>query len=256
MNFLILLKVELKKLRRSHIIWILLIPLIILWIPNILNSGMVMDGNAMGIAPENDFFIQAFLGLAWFMYPATLVIGTVLLCQTERNNHGLLKMLSLPVSSVQLCLAKFMVLLLLAAVQLVLMDLMYFPCAIIASEMNHYQLLLSPSLVFQQTGLLFLSSLPMAALYWMVAVLFTTPVFSIGIGLASIVPSVLIMNTDLWYCYPPCYPFFLLTVLQGEMSRSSDTFLWEWVPFLPVAAALFAVFLTLSCICFDRAERR
>ena len=53
------------------------------------------------------------MGMTWFMIPASLVICTVLLTQTERSGKGMLKMLSLPVRPA-LCLAKFTVLVILA----------------------------------------------------------------------------------------------------------------------------------------------
>ena len=41
----------------------------------------------------------------------------------------------------------------------------------------------------------------MAAVFWMIAVLIASPIFQIGIGLASIVPSVLLINTKVWFAY-------------------------------------------------------
>lgn len=256
MNFFSCVGVELQKIRRSHIFWILLVPIVILWIPSIVNSGMNFEMQAEGISPENNFFIQGFLGLAWFMYPATLVIGTVLLNQTERGNKGIVKMLSLPVNPAALCMAKFLVLLLLAAVQMIFMLLMYFPSAAIASQMNDYNLMISPLLVIRETGLIYLSSLPMAAFYWMIATCITTPVFSIGIGLASIVPSVLVMNTKAWFIYPMCYPFYMITALQGEMAVHFDTFTVELIPWIPVAVGIFVVCMVISCLFFGKTERR
>ena len=250
------LAVELKKLRRSHIIWILLIPIVILWFPSVLNSHMNFEMQAEGISPENNFFIQAFLALTWFMHPATLVIITVLLNQTERSNKGILKMMSLPAPPAGLCLAKFVVLLLLADLQMAFMVAFYFPAAAIASNMNGYDLMISPLLVLRETGLIYLSSIPMAAFFWMVATCIATPVFSVGVGLASIVPSVLVMNTEFWYAYPACYPFYIITALQGEMAQNFDTFTVELVPWLPVAAGITAVCLTVSCVFFGKSERR
>ena len=40
MNFLSLVGVELKKIRRSKILLILLIPVIMMWIPSIINADM------------------------------------------------------------------------------------------------------------------------------------------------------------------------------------------------------------------------
>lgn len=256
MNLFSLINIELKKIKRSHIIWIILIPIIILWIPAIINSNMNFEMQAEGISPENNFFIQSFIGLAWFMYPATLVISTVLLNQTERSNKGILKMLSLPINPTLLCMAKFIVMLLLAAIQMIFMIIIYYPSAIIASQMNDYQLIISPLIILKETGLIYLSSIPMAAFFWMIANCIRTPVFSIGIGLASIVPSVLIMNTKIWYAYPMCYPFYVITALQGEMASNFDTFTIKLIPWVPVAIIITIVCLIISCLFFGKAERR
>lgn len=105
MTYIQLVKTELTKLRRSHIFWILLAPVILLWIPSFLNADINFE--ATGISPENNFFIQSYLGFTWFMFPASLVVCTVLLTQSERTNKGLQKMLSLPVNPQLFCLAKF-----------------------------------------------------------------------------------------------------------------------------------------------------
>ena len=43
MSFLSLVKVELQKIRRSKIVLILLIPVIMMWIPSALNADMNFD---------------------------------------------------------------------------------------------------------------------------------------------------------------------------------------------------------------------
>ena len=78
MNLLTIFRIELKKIRRTHIFWILLIPLILLWIPAVLNADSSF-GNAAGLSPEMNFFFQSYLGMSWFMYPASLVVITVML---------------------------------------------------------------------------------------------------------------------------------------------------------------------------------
>ena len=139
MNFLSLVGVELKKIRRSKILLILLIPVIMMWIPSIINADMNFDLRGIPITPENNFFIQGFMGMVWFMIPASLVICTVLLNQTERSNKGILKMLSLPISTTKLCLAKFTVLILLAAFQMVISVRQSLPIRrIIILSLSHY----------------------------------------------------------------------------------------------------------------------
>ena len=98
MNLIRLIKIEIGKLKRSKIGLILLIPVLLVWISGIMNADMNFEMQAEGISPENNFFIQSFLGYVWFMLPSSLVVITVLMTQTERGNNGILKMLSLPVS--------------------------------------------------------------------------------------------------------------------------------------------------------------
>lgn len=251
-----LIQVELKKIRRSRIFWILLIPVIILWIPQVINADMNFHMQAEGISPENNFLIQSFMGFAWFMYPASMVICTVMMTQLERANRGILKMLSLPVNTAVLSLVKFAVLLILSAVQIIMMTAGYFICAVIASKMQDYAFMLNPMTVFREIGLIYAASIPMAAVFWMLAVCIQTPIFSIGAGLASIVPSVLIMNTKIWYAYPMCYPFYLMTKELSSMGKNVEDMRLELFPWIPVAVAVTVVCLLIGCVAFGRAERK
>ena len=97
MNFFSLVRIEFLKIKRTGILWILFAAAIILWIPSILHSDLNFTMQAEGISPEHNFFIQGFLAMSWFLFPASMVVSTVLLNQTERANKGILKMLSLPV---------------------------------------------------------------------------------------------------------------------------------------------------------------
>ena len=255
MSFFTLLGTEVKKLRRSHIIWILLIPVALLWIPAVIHSAAALNPVTGGLPPEYNFFIQSFMGLVWFMFPATMVICTVLLVQTERGNHGMLKMLSLPVRPAMISLAKFTVLILLAAVQIAAMAICYFPCAAIASHLNDSPLMLPLTFVLRESGWIFLSSLPMAALFWAVAVCVRTPIFSMGIGLASIVPSVLAINTRAWFAYPMCYPFYRIMTLMSQYSASPGEPV-QLVPWIPTALAITVCALALACQFYGKKERR
>ena len=199
MSFFSFVGVELKKLRRSKILLILLTPVVIMWIPSIVNSGMIFDTRGIAITPENNFFIQGFMGMVWFMIPASLVICTVLLTQTERSNKGILKMLSLPVNTAKLCLAKFTVLVLLAFVQMLMTIGAYYISAAIASQIQAYNFILEPLYVCRSALSIYAGAIPMAAVFWMISTLIQSPIFSVGIGLASIVPSVLIINTKIWF---------------------------------------------------------
>ena len=175
MNFLSLVGVELKKIRRSKILLILLIPIVLMWIPSIINADINFDLRGIPITPENNFFIQGFMGMVWFMIPASLVICTVLLNQTERSNKGILKMLSLPISTTKLCLAKFTVLILLAAFQMVMSIGAYYICAAIVTHTQDYNFILEPLYVCKNVCSIYAAAIPMAAVYLAVSTLNQLP---------------------------------------------------------------------------------
>lgn len=254
MNTWTLFKIELKKLHRSHIFWLLLAPVVILWIPSILNADFVFQTSS--ISPADNFFIQGYMGFVWFMFPASLIICTVLLTQNERSHNGILKMLSLPVSPIKLCLAKFGILLLLGGVQLLFMAAFYFPASLLVENIHNCHMVLEPTLVLKESFLIYLSSIPMAALYWFLSVYLRFPVLSMGLGLASIVPSVLAINTKIWFAYPMCYPFYVVMALRGTMEKSFEGFQVELLPWIPVALFVTFGFVALSCLSFGRKERK
>ncbi|MCI9074371.1 MAG: ABC transporter permease subunit [Dorea sp.] len=249
-------KIELIKIRRSHIFWILLIPAAMMWIPSALNADVNFRMNDIGISPEHNFFIQGFMGMAWFMIPAALIICTVLLNQTERTNKGFLKMLSLPVSTGRLCLAKFLVMLLLMTVQMLFTIVFYYAGALLASRLEDYDFVLELPYVIHGAAMIYLAIIPMASIFWMLAVLIQTPIFSAGICLASIVPSVLMLNTKLWAYYPMDYPFYMLMTEYGKLAEGVFTTEIKWIPMIPVSLAVTVLCLGISCLRFGKTETR
>lgn len=258
MNLLSLTRVEFQKMKRSGILLLLFAATVILWIPSILNVGLnfTMRSQGIPISPENNFFIQGFLGMAWFMFPGSMVVCTVLLSQTERGNRGILKMLTMPVSTVKFCLAKFLVLLTLALCQILMMTGMYYLSGAIASQTQGYDLLLPLQYVLKEVGKLYFSAAPMLAFFWMLSVCIQTPIFSMGIGLASIVPSVLAINTRVWYLYPMCYPFYVLAREQSRLTENGTVSVIESVPWILTAIVVMSGCLTAACLRFGQAERK
>ena len=96
----------------------------------------------------------------------------------------------------------------------------------------------------------------MAAVYWAVSALIKTPIFSVGIGLASIVPSVLMINTKIWFAYPMSYPFYLLMIEYGKAADGIYETQIAWLPWLPVAIGITILALAVSCIRYGASERR
>ena len=73
-RFMTLLSVEFRKIKRSRLLLLFFAASVILWIPSVLNAELNFTMQAEGISPENSFFIQGFMGMAWFMYPAGMVV--------------------------------------------------------------------------------------------------------------------------------------------------------------------------------------
>lgn len=255
LGLLSLFRVELIKIRRSRILWILLIPAVIMWLPSAMNADVNFIMDAYDMPPEYNFFIQGYMGMAWFMIPATVIICNVLLQQTERLHRGLLKCLSLPVSAAKMCLAKFLVTVLLTVVQLALSIGSYYGAAALASRLYQYDFVLPLPYVCRAAALIYLAALPMAAVFWMVSVLVQTPIFSVGLGLASIVPSVLMLNTKLWCWYPMDYPFYILMTEYGRIAPEVYDSKVQLIPLLPVGIVVTLVCLAVACARYRHGEK-
>lgn len=165
-------------------------------------------------------------------------------------------MLSLPISTTKLCFAKFTVLLILATVQMMMSLAAYYICAAIVTNMQDYNFILEPLYVCKNVFSIYAAAIPMAAVYWAISNLIQSPVFSVGIGLASIIPSVLIINTKIWFAYPMSYPFYLLMVEYGRAAEGVYETRIVWLPWLPVAVGITILALALSCIRYGASERK
>ncbi|GGP15958.1 ABC transporter permease [Oceanobacillus neutriphilus] len=250
MNFFDAIRVERKKIHRSKIVLILVLAAIVLWVPSMFNMEMNLDMQAGDPPPENNFFVQGFLLFAWFLFPAGMVVATVMIRQLEQGNNGISKMLSLPVHPAMLSLAKFIILVFLAALFILITIGVYYIAAAVGTVIHHYNFMLAPLFVFKVAAFFFLAAIPMLSVFWMLSVCIQTPIFAAGLGLASVVPSVLMINTKLWFIYPMCYPFYVIT---AKYISTAQVNLFPWIP---VAVGITIVCLAISCIFFGKAERR
>ena len=248
MSFKDLLKIEFTKIKRGKILFILIIPILLLWIPAIVNAmGNLRITN--GLTVEQNFLFQSLSSYTWFLLPATIVICTVMIEQIEEKNKGLLKMLSLPINISKICLAKFVVLITLIFIQIFTAFLTYFVSVGISYKLYDYNFLLSISEVIKVFTLIFITAIPMATIYWLLAIIIKTPIFSVGIGMASIVPSVFMINVSCWYIYPMDYPFMMIGSMLPNLNYSL-------IPWIPIALGISIICLGISCIRFGAVERR
>lgn len=248
-------RMELKKIKHSNISFLLCIPILLVWGMAIMNASMNFEMSAEGISPQHNFYIQSFLSFVWFMLPASFVVITVMLNQIECANNGIQKMLSLPLSTSKLCVSKCIVMLLLLFMEMLLMLLGYIVSTYIVSKSYDYPFLLNLYEVAKAIGILYLLSLPMAAVYWMISLCFHQPIVSVGIGLASIIPILIFVNLPTWYVYPMCYPMIFLISQQHQFAMHLGSFSVDWLSALPFMLLITVACFLISLHLFGRKER-
>lgn len=256
MSFLSLLGIEFRKLRRSRILFILLLPVAILWLPSILNARVNLTPAAAAISPEHNFLIQGYMGMAWFMIPATFIICTVLLTQTERKNNGILKMLALPVSRCALSIAKFCVLTFYLFMEMVVFLVVFVIAGLIATQTMGVTETLPILYLLKWCLGLFLTMLPCIAAMWAITVLFEKPLLSVGLNLLLVIPGVLVANTPLWIAYPYCYSGYLVSCSLYDFTAETSDAAFSVFPFLPCAIVVFGLFFALAVTQFGKKEMR
>ena len=161
-----------------------------------------------------------------------------------------------PALAAALCLAKFLAVLTLGAAQFVMCLAGYCLAAAAATASTGHDFLLDPLYAAGFAARLYLAAIPMAAVFWLLAAVVDTTIFSVGIGLASVVPSVLMINTRLWAFYPMSYPFYLLMVEYGRAAEGMYETQVAYLPWLPAAAIITLACLAIAAKGFGRSERR
>ena len=101
---------------------------------------------------------------------------------------------------------------------------------------------------------LFFTMLPCAAMMWAVIVFFEKPLFSVGLNLLFVIPSVLIANTPLWVVYPYCYSGYLVSCSLHKFTAEGKSMGFQVLPFLPCALLIFTVMFTAAVVYFKKKE--
>lgn len=105
------------------------------------------------------------MGMSWFMFPASMVVGTVLLSQTERANKGILKNAFLTDQHSETLYGKVHCSACAGSPPNGMAVGMYYVSAAIASSTQNYNFILQPLFVFKEAGLIFVAAIPMLAFF-------------------------------------------------------------------------------------------
>lgn len=254
MSFIDLIYIELKKLKRSKIIIIMLISIIMIMISAVSSAKLNLH-DIGSIKPNYNMFVQSMLSFTVFMLPLSLIVITVLICQTEYKNRGILKMLSLPIDIKKLAFAKFLILVFVAALETGLFFILYIPSEILAGRSVGVNLSVPTGYLFMWCMKVLVASLPMTAFFWMICACIKKPAASLGLGFLFTVPIILACNTKYWWLYAMDYPTRIIMFEQARLSGTltqnvSYTVLWIGTAILIMGAALF-----ISSIYFGKSER-
>lgn len=252
MNFFELLGTELIKVKRSRIVPLIFVAPLLVVVSGVVNLSRYFT-------PEytnawSAMFIQSALVYAYYLLPFSMIVVCVMIAGRETQNNGILKMLTLPISRYSLSLAKFFVLMFYLLMEILVFLAVFIAAGLIAVSTMGITETLPVLYLLKWCAGLFLTMLPGLSAMWTITVLFEKPLLSVGLNILLVIPGVLVANTPLWIAYPYCYSGYLVSCSLHSSETSDAAF--ALLPFLPCAAVIFTVLLTLSVTQFGKKEMR
>lgn len=254
MNFFDLLGIEFMKVKRSK-----MVPLIFAAPLLVVASGVASLSRYFTPEYTNAWpamFIQSALVYAYYLLPFSMIVACVMIAGRETQNNGILKMLALPVSRNILSLAKFFVLMFYLLMEMVVFLAVFIAAGMVAASTMGITETVPVLYLLKWCVGLFLTMLPCLAAMWAITLLFEKPLLSVGLNLLLVIPGVLAANTPLWIIYPYCYSGYLVSCSLHDFTAETSSAAFALMPFLPCAAAVFAVLLALSVTQFGKKEMR
>lgn len=252
-NFKEMILVELKKVKRSKLLLLILIPPLLVVISGVTSISQYFSSESPNA--WSAMFVQSALLFGYYLLPLSMVVVCVMIAGREINNNGILKMLALPISRKKLALAKFMVLLSYLVLELVIFFLAFVIAGMFATKASGINETLPIIYILKWSGYLFLTSIPCVTFMWMITVLFEKPILSIGLNLLLIIPGVLVANTPLKIVYPYCYSGYLVSTELHILSTGAKDAV-NSLPFVICSFLLFAIALLITLNGFGKKEMK
>ena len=254
MNFLDLLKIEFKKVKRSKIVPLIFIAPLLVVISGVANLSSYFTPEYTNAWPA--MFIQSALVYAYYLLPFSMIVVCVMISGRETQHNGILKMLALPVSRYALSLAKFFVLMFYLFMEVVVFLIVFIIAGIIATGTTGITETLSLFYLLKWCMGLFFTMLPCIAAMWAITVLFEKTLLSVGLNLFFVIPGILIVNTPLWIVYPYCYSGYLVSCSLHDFTTEGSSKAFSLFPFLLCAIIVFTLSLMLAVGKFGKKEMR
>lgn len=254
MLFAELLGIEFTKVKRSKIVPLIFIAPILVVVSGIANLSTYFTAEYKGAWPA--MFIQSELLYAYYLLPLSMIVVCVMIAGRETQNNGILKMLALPVSRRELSFAKFCVLMFYLLMEMLVFLVVFIVAGLVATNTMGVTETLPFLYLLKWCGGLFLTMLPCLATMWAITVLFEKTLFSVGLNLLLVIGGILVANTPVWILYPYCYSGYLVSCSLHQFSSAASEITFEMMPFLPCAALVFALAITVAVTQFGKKEMR
>lgn len=254
MNFPELLKIELKKVKRTKIVPLIFIAPLLVVISGISSLSSYFMPEYTN--PWAAMFIQSALVYAYYLLPFSMIVVCVMIAGCETQHNGILKMLALPVSRYAISLAKFLVLLFYLFMEMVVFLLAFLTAGIVALHKAGITEALPFGYLVKWCVGLFFMMLPCVAVMWAVTVLVEKTLLAAGLNLLFVIPGILIANTPLWIVYPYCYSGYLVSCSLHDFTVEGTGTAFAVFPFLPCAVVLFSSALMAAVRGFGKKEMR
>lgn len=252
MNFFELLKLEFMKVRRSKIIPLIFIAPLLVVGSGVANLSTYLTPEYTNAWPA--MFIQSALLYAYYLLPLSMVVVCVMIAGRETQNHGILKMLALPVDRRALSLAKFCVLAWYLLLEMAVFLAVFIAAGWIATYTSGIQETMPLFYLVKWCVGLFLTMLPSTAVMWALTVVFEKPLISVGLNLLLVIPGLLAGATPVWFLYPYCYSGYLVSRSLHEFTTSGTDTDLQLFPFVPCAVLIFGLALFAAATQFGRKE--
>ncbi len=252
MNFIDLLKIEFKKVKRSKIVPLIFTAPLLVVISGVANLSSYFTPEYTN--PWSAMFIQSALLYAYYLLPFSMIVVCVMIAGRETQNNGILKMLALPVSRYALSLAKFFVLAFYLFMEMVVFLIVFLISGVIAVRGAGITEALPLFYLVKWCAGLFLTMLPCIAVMWAITVMFDKTLLSLGLNLFLVIPGVLIASTPFWIVYPYCYSGYLVSCSLHDFTAEGSGTAFSVFPFLPCAIVVFILALLLAVRKFGKRE--
>lgn len=253
MNFFDLVKIEFTKIKHSKIFPLIFVAPLLVVVSGVASLSRYFTPEYTNAWPA--MFIQSALVYAYYLLPFSMIVVCVLLMTRETQNNGILKMLALPVDPKAISLAKFVVLMVILFLELVMFLLVFLFAGFFVTLTKKVHETLPLLYLVEWCLKLYITMLPALAIMWAITILFEKPLFSIGLNVLLVIPSILVANTPFWIFDPYCYSGYLVSTSLHDFTAQTSDASFPLFPFLPCALTLFIVFLLLSIKCFGKKER-